>query len=386
LEEAFYYRRLHEGGETSKIRKPDRIDADRYIKDGIDFYRYISQKIKAENLSESYQKDLQIFFAKVIRLNKNSNPYIYEKLNRFLEGSIPKISVLIPVYQGEKYLRRCLESLVVQSFQEFEVVMINDGSTDGSQKIIDEYCRKYENFKAVYQSNQGIIRARARGLSECRGEYIMNMDNDDYLHPEALGKLAEHSRLTQADLIHFDYFKVDGFKNDQISYFRSHRNTSPIWCKLVKAQLFQKVAYDELPPISYYEDHLVTLLLNLNAQKVAYLEAGLYYHYRHSESTWLTFLRSCREKGSPCQFSEGENVKCYNEMCVSYKSDLTICDRVASQLIEVYVYLEKRLEAGEWRQMSRADFQNWFEKRRDGLEKFPHIYRTLNDFFEKRGD
>lgn len=98
------------------------------------------------------------------------------------------LSLIIPVYNVERYLPMCLESVVQQGLEDYEAILVDDGSTDGSSKICDEYAARYPQFRVIHQENQGLALARNRGISEARGEYILFLDSDDFLVPESIGK------------------------------------------------------------------------------------------------------------------------------------------------------------------------------------------------------
>lgn len=98
----------------------------------------------------------------------------------------PKISIIIPVYNSEKYLKKCLDSILLQSFRNFELLLINDGSTDSSGRICDEYAKKSERIRVFHKANGGVSSARNIGLDKARGEWVMFVDSDDWLEDNAL--------------------------------------------------------------------------------------------------------------------------------------------------------------------------------------------------------
>ena len=112
-----------------------------------------------------------------------------------------KISVIVPVYNVETFLSETLDSLVSQSFNDFEVIIINDGSTDGTQDIIDAYCSIHKNFKFIVQANSGTSKAKNRGIDEAQGDYLAFLDGDDKFTPYALEKLFHYAQKKQADLV-----------------------------------------------------------------------------------------------------------------------------------------------------------------------------------------
>ena len=92
---------------------------------------------------------------------------------------IPKISVVVPVYNVESYLGRCVDSILEQTYQDFEIILVNDGSTDSSGKLCDSYAEKYSIIKAIHKENKGPSDTRNVGIKSARGEYIYFLDSDD---------------------------------------------------------------------------------------------------------------------------------------------------------------------------------------------------------------
>ena len=118
-----------------------------------------------------------------------------------------KVSIIIPVYNVYNYLKECLESVERQSLKEKEIIIVNDGSTDDSYKIIKEYEEKYKDIKSYIKSNGGLSDARNYGLERCIGEYILFLDSDDYLiDNNALQNLYDIAKLRELDILKFNYF------------------------------------------------------------------------------------------------------------------------------------------------------------------------------------
>jgi glycosyltransferase involved in cell wall biosynthesis len=113
-----------------------------------------------------------------------------------------KISVIIPVYNVEQYLRECLDSVMTQSYNDYEVICINDGSTDGSMAVLKEYAEKYPKVSVIDQENKGLSAARNAGINAATGEYVFLLDSDDYLQPDSLDILAKN--ITDEDIICFN--------------------------------------------------------------------------------------------------------------------------------------------------------------------------------------
>ena len=115
------------------------------------------------------------------------------------------ISVIIPVYNCGQFLRRCLDSLVDQSFKDWEAICINDGSKDNSGAILDEYAAADKRFKVVHKDNEGVSAARNTALSHVNSDYIMFMDSDDFLHPQAMEICAYFAGRDNSDIVAYTY-------------------------------------------------------------------------------------------------------------------------------------------------------------------------------------
>lgn len=118
-----------------------------------------------------------------------------------------KISVIVPVYNAEKSIVRCLDSIKSQTYSDFEAILVNDGSKDSSKSICEEYCRKDNRFRLINQENAGPSKARNRGIDEAKSEYLAFVDSDDYIEPDMLEKLFEGAKSFGADLVVCGYYK-----------------------------------------------------------------------------------------------------------------------------------------------------------------------------------
>ncbi len=115
------------------------------------------------------------------------------------------ISVIVPVYNTEKYLEKCLDSVCNQTYKNLEIIIINDGSTDNSQKIIDSYLKRDSRIKTFYQKNQGLSETRNKGMDVANGEYIAFVDSDDWMDTDTFEKAIEFAVDYQADVIMWPY-------------------------------------------------------------------------------------------------------------------------------------------------------------------------------------
>lgn len=136
---------------------------------------------------------------------------------------MPLISIIIPVYNAEKYLNRCLDSILRQDASKFEVLLVNDGSADNSSTICDTYANTNSNVKVYHKENGGPSSARNMGLTKARGTYIAFVDSDDYVMEDFIEILSSHIKETNPDIIFFAY---NHLKNDKIFKINNELNKS----------------------------------------------------------------------------------------------------------------------------------------------------------------
>ena len=131
-------------------------------------------------------------------------------------------SIIIPVYQVEQYLQECIESVLTQSFTDYEIILINDGSKDQSPKICDDYAAKYDFIHVIHKQNQGLSAARNDGIQKAKGTYVLFLDSDDTLIEEALMQL--HQRI-QA---HPEVEVVTGLMDSEIVVKHTNQSNQPL--------------------------------------------------------------------------------------------------------------------------------------------------------------
>lgn len=127
---------------------------------------------------------------------------------------MPRFSIIIPVYNVESYLRECLDSVLGQTFTDWEAICVNDGSTDGSAAILDDYARRDKRFLIIAQPNGGLSAARNTGLAAATGEYMLFLDSDDWMEPTMLKQLAHHCNST--DMLCFACRRTDNGASDPL--------------------------------------------------------------------------------------------------------------------------------------------------------------------------
>ena len=259
---------------------------------------------------------------------------------------MPKVSVIIPVYNVEKYLRECLDSVINQTLSDMEIICINDGSTDKSLGILKEYAEKDSRIKIIIQENQGQGVARNNAIEAAQGEYLVFVDPDDFLDSEALEVINKSFSDSAVDIIQFDYLvcSEDGannrqrvFKKRAKRYFNLNLLNDKVfnwqevgkksieglslfcWDKAYKTT-FIKENNIKFAPTKNGEDHIFSISANLLANKILYINKS-FYHYR----TRLKSITNSASIESFCVFKNIELLKQFlitNNLIEEYKSSL----------------------------------------------------------------
>ena len=205
----------------------------------------------------------------------------------------PLLSVIVPVYNVEKYLKRCLESILVQSWNDYEIILVDDGSTDSSAQICDLYAEKYEMIRVIHKENKGLSDTRNRGIEEASGEYVYFPDSDDWLEPNTFSELSDVIEELTYDIISFNREFVTSEEDKLISAKSRIQKLSgkQALLEMLKQSDVTGFANDkiyrkklfldndiEFPVGKYYEDLGTNYKLFLRATKV-YVTNQKYYHY-----------------------------------------------------------------------------------------------------------
>ena len=206
------------------------------------------------------------------------------------------ISVIVPVYNVADYLEQCLDSILNQTYKEFEVILVDDGSTDTSYSICDEYVKRDSRFHLFRQENKGLSAARNAGLELCKGGYVTFVDSDDFVSPEYLQGMIENLKQADADIAICEHYRLENGtfyfqkhdSNDieiissRDAFKRIHQvNYAVAWGKLFKSSLFRYVRF---PVGRVYEDSFTLPKLYMFCEKIVVLPDELYCYRQRSTS------------------------------------------------------------------------------------------------------
>ena len=201
-----------------------------------------------------------------------------------------KVHILIPAYNAESYIRECLDSLICQTLKDISITVLDDGSTDRTGIIIDEYAERYDFITALHQENRGLTKSRSRLMDIAHGEYIGWVDADDFVEREMYEKLYERAMQTEADLVLCDYSfypqriprKNKWFKpyEGEVDWYFLSRNCQH-WNKIVKRELIERY---ELSKWNDYCGEISYMFVLLLARRIASINEALY-NYRVGQTS-----------------------------------------------------------------------------------------------------
>lgn len=230
-----------------------------------------------------------------------------------------KISIIVPIYNGEKYLHGCLKSLINQSYKNIEIILINDGSTDNTKVICEHYKQLDNRVKLINKNNEGVSRSRNIGIKEATGKYIGFVDCDDYISTDMYEKLKIAIDKSKADMSVCKYeqtmkiyesmlnkknskkykFKIISAYNAIESIYTSNDFAGYTWNKLYKKEIIDnnKIKFDE--NILIAEDNLFNFEYLLKCKSVIVVNKVMYYYFQHNlsatnkkiDNKWLTILK-----------------------------------------------------------------------------------------------
>ena len=202
-----------------------------------------------------------------------------------------KYSFIVPVYNTEKYLKKCLDSLVNQTYKDFEIIVVNDGSTDKSSNIISKYQKKYKNIIVIDKENEGLSMARNRGVQKSSGKYIIFVDSDDYVSNKLLEEVDK--KIDDSDILRFqiatedeEYTKIneyheEGFEPmcgyDAFKCLSSYHFVEPAWCYVIRKNYYIENKFSFKKGV-YHEDFGLIPYVIYKARKVKSIDY-IGYHY-----------------------------------------------------------------------------------------------------------
>ena len=230
------------------------------------------------------------------------------------------LCVIMPVYNVEKYLPHCLESVLIQADNNIEVIAINDGSIDKSPEILDQYATQYPSLKIINQPNQGVSAARQKGITVAHGKYILFLDADDFLEASSLNILYKKAIEADADMVLMDYYTYnpDDQKKTYIQQTSIHQYSQAsllkqmfcaerawaVWSYIAKKELHETIKYNLVSDLSIGEDAVYTTQIVLAAHKITSINKPLINYVSRPDSVTQQKNISDRQFSSYLKFPQ----------------------------------------------------------------------------------
>lgn len=217
---------------------------------------------------------------------------------------MPEFSVIVPVYNVEKYIRRCVESILAQSYSDFELILVDDGSKDQSGKICDEYAENDSRIKVIHQKNQGVSCARNTGLNVARGKYIVFIDSDDEVELHFFSCLVQND--ANFDLVisgvkhinvdnilwnvtHYDNELISEMTQQNVLKMLENKSCDFTHGKRFKKEIIEKAALRFDNTMSFGEDTYFVVQYLCNCNSIRYVNKEFYKYYKYGHDTLSSF-------------------------------------------------------------------------------------------------
>ena len=288
----------------------------------------------------------------------------------------PLVSIIIPVYNAGQYLQKCIDSLVGQTYQNLEILCVNDGSTDNSLQILQDYARRDSRIHLINKENAGVSQARNDALKKAAGDYVMFVDADDWVDAETCEAVVACAVLEHADIVMWSYCSETNSRSSRKEIYsgkrvfwdsevktRLHRRffgllgqelahpeladaLCPVWGKLYRKELVQKTEFVDLSEIGTYEDGFFNLAVFGKAEKVVYLPE-YFYHYRRSTTESVT------SRYRAALFSQWQNLfgmmqKYINENDLPVQYQQALSNRIALSIQGLGLNIVSAEKSGIW--------------------------------------
>lgn len=267
----------------------------------------------------------------------------------------PKISVIVPVYKAEAYLHRCVDSLLAQTFTDFEVLLIDDGSPDNSGEICDRYAQKDPRVRVFHKENGGVSSARQCGIDNAYGEYTIHADPDDWVEPTMLEELYIKVKMDDIDMLICDYYedytdksiyikqKPSSLDSDTVLKELFNKLYGSCWNKLIRRSCYEQ--YNVSFPLDFTcnEDQYVCVSLLKHPITVAYLPKAFYHYVQDANANSLVKRKKTYEeklliKDKFCQLMS--NHKYYN-VCLNTMVTALVSNSYNNKLFSSIEFKEK---------------------------------------------
>ena len=290
-------------------------------------------------------------------------------------ANFPKISVIVPVYNTEKYLHRCIDSVLAQTYKDFELLLIDDGSKDSSGAICDEYAARDSRVKVFHKENGGVSSARNAGLAIASGDWIMHLDGDDWIAPDIQERLIRKGEDTGADIVMGDFlfaysdrdilYSLPDWDNNKTASLNRYITSvwTCVWGGIHKRSLYEVYQLKSPQGVTYCEDFHLMARLCYHAKKVVNIHQP-FYHYRQQEGSVMHNLNKRTEQDE--QWVYQDIIRFFKEQGVYDDYRKSMCWRMLKATQDLV------LDKSTWK-----TFQEMVPEKKHYIWDCPYINRKL---------
>ena len=277
------------------------------------------------------------------------------------------ISIIIPVYNTAEFIPRCLQSIISQTYTDWEAILVNDGSQDESGNICDKYAESDYRFKVIHQSNQGVVVARDNAISNAKGDYLMFIDSDDYIEPTMLEEMQSLAKTQDLDIVwcNFkeifkdsaveEYIELDENNEENIKGMLTSRIPGFLWNKLIKKRFWDCCYIQTDKDAVMCEDTYISIQLLANNPQMGIIPMPFYNYVK------------------------------YNENAATASNDLPILVKAEKNVINIYHFLKKKNLLDKYiKEFTRLALRLKIEMLPHNMEKaislFPFTHKKFTNF------
>ena len=255
------------------------------------------------------------------------------------------------VYNVEKYIRKAIEGIINQTFNNFELICIDDGSTDSSGLICDEYSKKDKRIIVIHKKNGGVALARQSGLDAARGEYIANIDSDDWIEPNYLKEMYENAKRHNSDILFSDYY-INNDKGteyitlptlhtakDCICYLLEHKLRGALWNVLIRTSIIKNYNIRLIPNINCGEDQLLLIQTLMKSKKITQIHKAFYHYYIREGS-----ITRSNQMNIQLPFIRNQHLKEYYKLLEKYEDKSILSSINTYKLLAFTDILKRRIQ------------------------------------------
>lgn len=269
-----------------------------------------------------------------------------------------KVSIIIPCYNSEKYIDKCINSIINQTYNNWEAIIVDDGSNDNSYEMLKQYSEKNEKIKIISQRNYGPSIARNNAIKYSNGHYLMFVDSDDYIHENMIEELIKYAKIRNSDIVTCGYYEIKDSNLKPINNFINNKiidsrqfllekilltSGGVIWGKLYRSEIIKKNNILFNPDIKICEDQLFNIEILSKSSKIDFMEKNLYF-YNLNNNFSLTSTSSINNINNQILVQRLLRDRLNNLNLYNYKTEEILGRRLYNHIYNfIYFYIKSEI-------------------------------------------